>query len=211
LGAEGRIARGRPRGSWISSQFQWSLVEDWLPGGIPELPVEDAQAALARHWLAQYGPGTLADLRWWAGWTATQAKKTVANLGAVEVALDGGTGLVLPDDVEPVPEPEPWAALLPGLDPTPMGWVERGWYLGEHAPELFDRTGNIGPTVWWNGRIVGGWAQRPDGEIAVSLLEKPGRTADKAINEAADRLRTWLGDIRVTPRFRTPLERTLSA
>jgi hypothetical protein len=38
--------------------------------------------------------------------------------------------------------------LLPGLDPTPMGWHRRDWYLGEQvAPAVVDRTGNIGPTV----------------------------------------------------------------
>jgi len=25
---------------------------------------------------------------------------------------------------------EPWAALLPALDPTTMGWSERDWYVG---------------------------------------------------------------------------------
>ncbi len=60
---------------------------------------------------------------------------------------------------------EPSAALLPTLDPTTMGWKERDWYLGEHASLLFDSNGNAGPTVWWDGRVVGGWSQRRDGEI----------------------------------------------
>lgn len=34
LAAEGRIVRGRPRGSWTSSQWSWSPVQAWLPGGI---------------------------------------------------------------------------------------------------------------------------------------------------------------------------------
>ena len=61
--------------------------------------------------------------------------------------------------------------LLPGADPTVMGWKERTCYLGEHAPELFDRNGNAGPTVWANGRVVGGWTQHDDGELVVGLLE----------------------------------------
>jgi hypothetical protein len=135
----------------------------------------------------------------------------VAGAGAVEVDLDGAAGLALPGDLEPVPPPEPWAALLPALDPTVMGWSGRAWYLGAHGPALFDRSGNPGPTVWWDGRIVGGWAQRRDGEIAVRLLEDPGAEAAAAIGAAAGRLRAWLGDVRVTPRFRTPLERELTA
>jgi hypothetical protein len=66
-------------------------------------------------------------------------------------------------------------ALLPGLDPAPMGWKSRAWYLGEHRERLFDRTGNIGPTAWWEGQNVGGWAQHKDGgEIVVGLFEDVG-------------------------------------
>ena len=38
LALDGRIARGRPLGTWINGQFRWSPIERWLPGGIPELP-----------------------------------------------------------------------------------------------------------------------------------------------------------------------------
>jgi hypothetical protein len=91
-----------------------------------------------------------------------------------------------------------------------MGWKEREWYLGPHAGLLFDRSGNAGPTVWRDGRVVGGWAQRRDGEVAVRLLEDVGADARAAVEAEAERLAAWLGDARVTPRFRTPLERELS-
>ena len=87
---------------------------------------------------------------------------------------------MLADDVEPAGDPGPWVALLPALDPTPMGWQQRDWFLGPHGPALFDRSGNIGPTVWVDGRIVGGWAQRRDGEVAVRLLERLPRAAADA-------------------------------
>ena len=71
--------------------------------------------------------------------------------------------MLLTGDESPTAPAEPWAALLPALDPTAMGWRERAWYVGEHTAALFDRSGNIGPTAWCDGRIVGGWAQRQDG------------------------------------------------
>jgi hypothetical protein len=92
-----------------------------------------------------------------------------------------------------------------------MGWLERKWFLGEHGPVLFDRTGNAGPTVWWDGHVVGGWAHRKDGEVVLRLLEDVGRDAVAALNKEAARLQSWLGNIRITPRFRTPLERELSS
>ncbi|KIX77017.1 hypothetical protein SF23_14325 [Streptomyces sp. MBRL 10] len=93
-----------------------------------------------------------------------------------------------------------------------MGWADRGFHLDPaHRPALFDYAGNIGPTVWWNGEIVGGWAQRPDGEIVWRLLADSGRAAEEAVAAEASRLAAWVGDTRITPRFRTPLERELVA
>lgn len=106
---------------------------------------------------------------------------------------------------------EPWVALLPALDPTVMGWTGRDWYLGGHGPALFDRSGNAGPTVWANGRIVGGWAQREDGEVVHRLLGDVGTEATAAVATEAARLTEWLTPVRITPRFRTPLERELTA
>jgi hypothetical protein len=211
LAADGRIVRGRPRGSWTSTQYRWSPVETWLPGGIPERPVEAARVELVRRWLAAFGPGTVADLRWWTGWTAAAVKQALVALALTEVELDdGGTGLVLSADLEPAPAPPPWVALLPALDPTAMGWMDRSWYLGPHAAALFDRSGNIGPTVWSDGRIVGGWAQRPSGGVVYRLLEDVGSAAASAVAAAAAEVADWIGTVRVTPRFRTPLERDLS-
>ena len=212
LGMEGRIARGRPQGGWTSSRFRWAPAPAHA-----EVPPAEARAELVRRWLASYGPATEADLRWWTGWKVTDVRQALAAVGAEPVALEEGVGHVLPDDLDPVRDgeaAEPWAALLPALDPTPMGWQSRDWYLDPaHRAALFDRSGNIGPTVWWDGRIVGGWAQRADGEIVWrTLTEKPlGRTAERAIETEAARLAGWVGDVRITPRFRTPLERELSA
>jgi hypothetical protein len=213
LASEGRIMRGRPRGSWISSQYRWSSTDAWLGGPMAELPTAEAQVELMRRWLGTFGPATAADARWWTGWTMGEVRRSFDRLGAVEVDLDGAAGHVLPGDDGPARSPsgEPWVALLPALDPTVMGWVDRTWYLGAHGPALFDRTGNAGPTVWLDGRIVGGWAQRRDGTIAVRLLEDVGREASAAVVHEADRLGAWIGPVRVTPRFRTPLERDLSA
>jgi hypothetical protein len=211
LAAEGRIVRGRPRGSWVSGQYRWSVVDAWLPGGVAAWSLQDAQTELVRRWLAGFGPATVADVKWWTGLPMGQVRKAVAATGAVEVDLDGVPGLVLPDDLDPVPAPEPWAALLPALDPTTMGWAGRDFYLGPHRPVLFDRNGNAGPAIWWAGRIVGGWAQRKTGEVVLRLLEDVGADARAAIEAEAARLTSWLGPVRVTPRFRTPLERELVA
>jgi hypothetical protein len=187
------------------------LAEHWFREEADEIGEHAARAELARLWLAAFGPAPLADLKWWTGWTMTQARRAVADIGAVEVDLEGGTGLALHDDLDAAEDPGEWAALLPALDPTVMGWSDRTWFLGPHAKALFDVNGNAGPTIWLNGRIVGGWAQRADGEIATRLLEDVGADQSSLIDAEAERVGTWLAPVRVIPRFRTPTERELTS
>lgn len=206
MAAEGRIQRRRPAGSWISGQFRWANAEP-----LPDVPEEPARAALARAWLGAYGPGTEADLKWWTGWSLGETRKALAAVGAEPLVLgDGATAYALPG-AEPRPAGPDEAYLLPALDPLPMAWRDRGWFLPAGWEQLFDRTGNIGPTVWWGGEVIGGWAQRADGEVAWRLLADRGSAAAEAVARAAARLGPVLGTVRVTPRFRTPLERELSA
>jgi hypothetical protein len=212
LAAQGQVVRGQPRGSWSSHQYRWSPMELWCPGGLDGWPTEAAEVELARRWLQAYGPATPDDLRWWAGWGKTQLSRVLTALEPAEVDLDGVPGIALADDLAPAPEVEPWAALLPGLDSTPMGWQQRDWFLGEHGPRLFDQTGNIGPTIWWDGRIVGGWAQDRGGEIVCRFLEDAGSAATTAVAAAAERLAGLLGGVRLSARTRgrTWLEQELA-
>ena len=212
LAAEGHLVRGHRRGGWSSGQFEWFPLASWLRAAPDEARPDPgaARVELARRWLRSFGPAPVSDLQWWGGWTGGQTKAALAALPLAEVDLDGGPGVALADDLDFPGDAAPVATLLPALDPTPMGWQERDWFLGEHRSALFDRTGNIGPTVWWAGRVVGGWAQRASGEVVCRLLEDVGAYAAAAVAEETARLEAWLGPTRATPRFRTPLERELS-
>ncbi|WP_028813257.1 winged helix DNA-binding domain-containing protein [Streptomyces flavidovirens] len=206
LAAEGRIRRSRPAGSWTSAQFRWAPARP-----LSHLPDAEAKATLARHYVKAFGPVTADDVKWWTGWNLTDTRKALAATGAQAVELHHGTGYLLPEDLDAEPPLEPAAALLPGLDPTAMGWRHRDWYLDPaHAKALFDRNGNIGPTTWWNGRIVGAWAQHPDGHINHHFLTDIGREARAAVDTEIERLTAFFDGTRVTPCYRTPLERRLA-
>ncbi|WGJ86292.1 winged helix DNA-binding domain-containing protein [Gordonia sp. SMJS1] len=203
LDAEGAIVRGPNRLRWHLSRPAWTSMPLWLGEDLPPMSVHDGHCALIGRWLRTYGPGTETDLVWWLGSTKTAVRAALAELETVQVDLEGGgVGHVLPDDLpdgtgvdgtgdEPV---EPQAVLLPELDPTTMGYKERGFYLRGHAPQVFDSAGNGGQTAWWDGRIVGGWYRRADSTIDVVPLEPLSREARRALDARAEELAAWLGD-----------------
>ncbi|MFT4225073.1 winged helix DNA-binding domain-containing protein [Micropruina sp.] len=198
LGAEHLIVRAHSEGHWRTSRPLWTLTETWL-GDVPEpLPVAEGYARLVRSWLAAFGPGTEADLVWWLGATKASVRAALAEVDAVPVVLDSGaTGFVLPGDDTLDDEPsEPWATLLPTLDPTTMGWRERAFYVApELVPHLFDSNGNGGTTAWIDGRIVGCWVQDDAGRVRVIPCTPLSPAHTELLDAEAQRLTTFLDGV----------------
>lgn len=201
MATEGRLVRGRPLGSWTSRQHTWEAL---APDGEPWDEAE-ARVELVRRYLAAFGPATETDVVWWTGWAKGVTRAALARLDLVET----GSGWLLADDLAPEAPADPVATLLPALDPTPMGWKERGWFLPEDSSALYDAYGNVGPTVWWAGEVVGGWAVRKDGTVATELLADRGRACAEAVDAVAAALEPRLEGTAVTPSFPTPLEKRL--
>jgi hypothetical protein len=210
LSAAGDIVRASNDGAWTTSRPRWALMKRWLGEPTERLSQADGMAQLVERWLRAFGPGTATDIKWWLGSTAGAVHGALADLRAVAVDLDGRIGYLLPDDLVETHPVGPWAALLPPLDPTTMGWFERDWYLGPYKAQLFDTSGNAGPTVWWNGRIVGGWRQSDSGEVVAQMLEDIGSEGLRAVEIEATRLTAWLGGTRVLPRFPSPLSKAVA-
>ena len=139
----------------------------------------------ARRWLAAFGPATETAS---AGGGLDGARDPGGAGGSphAEVDLGGPTGYVLADDVEPTSPPprrrRPDARSdddgLEGARVVPR--PARSDALRLERQRRADRLGD--------GRIVGGWSQRRDGEIALGLLEDVGRDASAAIDAEAERL-----------------------
>jgi hypothetical protein len=206
LGARGQVFRGRNAGHWRISRPVWTSARAWLGAEPVPLPEAEGYAELVRRWLWTFGPGTEVDLAWWLGATKAAVRRALADVAAVDVELDSGeTGWVLPGDETPDEPVSPWGALLPTLDPTTMGWKQRGFYLDPaDVPYLFDSVGNAGTTAWWNGRVVGCWVQEPDGSVRLVYRGDPGREARAALEVEAGRLTDFFAGEVVTSVFASP-------
>ena len=200
LGASGAIVRAENDSHWRISRHRWKPMDRWLDDVPAPLSAEEGYAELVRRWLTTFGPGTTTDIKWWLGSTVGAVKQALRRLEAVEVSLErGATGWVLPDDLDETGPVESWAALLPVLDPTLMGWKERDFYVDpEHVPYLFDSNGNGGTTAWWNGRVVGCWVQDDAGVVHPVLREDVGEEGAAALATEAERLSAWLDGTRIS-------------
>lgn len=206
LSMDGRVARAENAGAWYTSRPLWTTTDSWWHGEVPDaLDSRAGYAELVDRWLWSYGPGTVDDIAWWLGATKAIARTALDDLGARPVSLENGSlAWLRPDDLDVVDDPEPWVALLPLLDPTVMGWKQRDFFLGDHAPHLFDSAGNAGTTVWVDGRVVGVWVQDATGSVQLRLLEDVPSSARDALSIETRRLTEWLNGQRVFTVYPSP-------
>lgn len=207
LGARGRIMRAENAGHWRTSRPGWTSTESWLGSVTAPLDERSGYAEIIRCWLARFGPGTEDDIVWWLGATKAVVRQALADVGAVPVSLESAaTGWLLAEDVDEVVDPGEWAALLPVLDPTAMGWQGRGFYLDPAlVPYLVDSNGNVGTTAWWDGRIVGAWVQDEGGRVRVVLPADPGTRARRALDVEAERLTAFLDGVVISAVYKSAL------
>lgn len=210
-GFNATLVRGKPAGSWNSAEYPWSIVEQWLGEPIVGLDKREAVAELVDHWLQRFGPATETDMVWWFGDTKSLIRNALSDSGAVPVLLENGDeAWVAADDASTVDQPEPWVRLLPGLDPTSMGWKQRDFYIDAvNVHAMFDQFGNIGPAIWADGRIVGGWVQREDASIVHELFTELSSTHKSLLVAAIDQMQTAIGDVVVKPRFPARMQKSL--
>ncbi len=144
MGAECRIVRARNLGGWRSNRLTYARWEDWVGAPAPATDPAAARAELAARYAQAYGPVTVDDLQWWAGWSAAEA---AATAGEVDLAVAGDAAGLL-DGVR----------LLPVWDVLMVAYKDRDrLFPSELAPRFYDRFGNATSVVYDRGSVVGVW------------------------------------------------------
>jgi hypothetical protein len=193
LASEYRIVRANTTGGWRSNRLTYARWSDWLPGVDPHAVEEErARRRLAESYLAAYGPATLSDLRWWAGWT-------VAETRTVTEGLDWNTegSMRLRDGL----------FLLPVWDALMVAYRERDHLLDpDHHRFVYDRFGNATSVVLDGGQVVGVWdLGRTDSPLSITVAPL-GRWAPsrwEAVERQAHRIGVMIGADQVTVRRAT--------
>jgi hypothetical protein len=220
MGHEGLLLKTATRGGIRSQSFEYAALDGWIDVVSERPSLDEALDQLLPRWLNCHGPGSVADLAWWAGVKRSVAAAAFERSGQVRVVLEDheedqwwteealDAHDLAPDGLH----------LLPVWDVYLMSHRDRRRYLSDaHRPFAIDPSGNVASVVIDDGRVVGIW-DIDDRTLLVGAL--PGEEIEStAALEAAERFARIapIDEVRVvTPRpltgrgqnaFQAPLRR----
>ncbi|NHJ39364.1 MAG: winged helix DNA-binding domain-containing protein [Asgard group archaeon] len=149
----------------------YGLVEDFFPE-VSKNPIdfEDAINQIFLKYIKQFGPITIDDFSWWLPTTKTKCKEIIDNFKEeiIELKFNNEDYLILKEDYEILENYKPKddkdiINFLPYEDHFPKAYSNRNWFLSTELEKIVigqERMtmGQIYPTIWLNGKIIGQWA-----------------------------------------------------
>ena len=187
----------------LGQRVRFTRPDSWLGAKARPIDPQSAPAAVARRFLAAYGPATYRDLaRWWNGGGISTARRWIASLGdeAAAVELDGAPAWMLAADAREVHELAPARSvrMLPGFDQYIVAASCHAAHLlpGDFRSRVYRPQGWISPVLLVNGRMEGTWRHQIKGsrvEVVVEPFVKTPAWIRRAAGEEADRLAGFLG------------------
>jgi hypothetical protein len=169
--------------------------DQWLPQ-VKDLPTEEAENMLLKHYLHGYGPASLADFAAWAGLTVGDATPITERISSeiVEVKAGNKSGLMLRKDLAILKtadesEKQYSVRLLPSFDPFMLGHKDKGHLVNkEYYKRIYRKAGWLSPTILVNGRAEGIWSCKRKGKclhIAIEPFRAIARNVEDLIEEEA--------------------------
>jgi len=161
-----------PRGMWgRSAPTTWTTTDAWwAPTGAAPGPVDVPVAleALARRFLAAFGPASVADLRQWSGLTGWGPVVERLRPDLVTFRAEPGPGarhgrelLDLPDAPRPPADVPAPVRYLPDYDNVTLAYADKGRMIDDaDRGRLASPNGVLPGTVLLDGRVGGTWRVR---------------------------------------------------
>ena len=209
LAAEGAIVRGRPAAPGSTASTAGSPSRTGWAASVDEIEPAAAQAELAPPLAPRVRTGDRDRSPLVGGLDcAGGASRPRRRPPRGRRSGRRGTGFVLADDLDPTERPEPWATLLPDT---------RSDDHGLEGARLVPRPARVRPVRLerqrWPDRLVGRSrcrrlvaAQGRRDRLRAARGRRPRRRL--AVEAEAARLEAWLGDVRISPGFLPPFQRS---
>lgn len=209
---------------WLAARGEVAVFDtspDWrqevpayarTAAGYPDLDLEtlpseaEAQKALARAYLAAFGPATEADLSAWTGFGKSETARATGSLSSETTLamVEGIPGMLLllksqTDALKAIEIPAtPVVNVLPADDPFPTAHrTSRSRYFTDQKlqRQVFSSSGAAKPTLLVNGQIVGVWDwQAEDGreQLTWQILDKIDLATTALIEAELEEVRTFM-------------------
>lgn len=186
---------------WVAG-FKLKLIDE-----------QEAITNLIRHYIERFGPVSVDDIAWWLRQTKTTVKNAISSLGEDIVTVTIGqndkymrtSDFEISMSIEKTKETLVW--FLPYEDHFLKAFIDRTNFIDESIqPMLFpaDRkhfwpsnpdapqimpgkgsraTGEVRPSIWLNGRVVGRWELDDEGEQKKVVMSVYAKVAKKHLTE----------------------------
>jgi hypothetical protein len=210
-----------------SNQQKYDLTSRWLPGiSLSEMTEHEARTKLVYKYVRCFGPVSVDDLAWWLPCKKSEACALLSSLmeRLSIIKVNGNENYMITEDYEAASnldeDYEVGVVMLPYEDPFPKAYANRTWFVSDMAREvLFPRrpeyywppemkppegpprgmnaSGELRPSIWYNGMIVGRWeidkASRGY-DVRVGLVEEIPRQARRDLDEKRHDLISFIND-----------------
>jgi uncharacterized protein YcaQ len=202
LSYRGLVCHDRPTGPWYHfKDNRFAPVSLWLEQNHVEAVDEDeARHDLLLKYLGGYGPATIRDFAYWAGFKMPEARQVLesARKRLCRISLkDGKAELwVRAEEADYLKDREPKqpVCFLPEFDPLVMGHKDKSRIMDEDARKrVFLRLATVAPTLLVEGRVAGTWDYSfPTGALDIKPFKAFSAETRKAVEPLARRLREFL-------------------
>jgi hypothetical protein len=151
--------------------IRYGLMEQCFPDITTSgINPDEALKALVLKYIKKFGPICLEDLSWWLSITKTAARQVLEalNQNLISFNFNQQDYYMEQDDYKKWEEfslnriEVPIVNFLPYEDHFPKAYSTRNWFLSEEVSRLVQKEGTIFlgqifPSIWLNGEIIGGW------------------------------------------------------
>jgi hypothetical protein len=179
--------------------IRYGLMAEWFPEiARNELDPEQALQSLIFQYIKKFGPVCLDDLSWWLSIRKTMARKNLDSLKEQLVTLDFHSQKYYMEEEDHqnfdqftiVENRLPVINFLPYEDHFPKAYFIRNWFLSDAVAPLVYKEGvifrgQIFPSIWLNGEIIGGWEinwsdkKKTEMKVSVTAIHENNKLSNK--------------------------------
>jgi hypothetical protein len=163
---------------------------------LPAADPEDAIRAVARSYLAAFGPATRADLAGWLGRSVSTFARALDSLDLATFQADDGRKLVdLPDAPRPDASVAAPVRFLPKWDNLLLAYDRRERVLPEDLRKtVIRKNGDVLSTFLVDGMVAGAWEAPLRGRAVMTLQAFTSLSVKhrRAVEREAESLLSWL-------------------